>query len=109
MSRDEHVLAVPTLHGEPDLVVVEAELRRALLAAAAAVARDHPFAHDAVSDVEIRHPVAELGHRPAPLVPRDEREAQRGPRGEGAVQDLEVRAADARGVAANEHLPPAEA
>jgi hypothetical protein len=90
---DAHVLAVSAAAREPDLVVVLAELRLALLAAAAAVAGDDPLADDAVTDREIVDTVAQFGDRPAPFVARNEREAD--PlRVDVTVEHLEIGPAD---------------
>jgi hypothetical protein len=99
-----HVLAVPTGAREPDLVVVQAQLRLAFLAAAAAVAWDDPFADDAVTDGEVADVLTELGHGAAPLVPRDEREADPARVGESTVEHLEVRSADPGDVAPDDYF-----
>ena len=99
-----HVFAVAAGTREADLVVVETELRVALLASAAPMARDHPLADDAVADLELGNPVAELRDRPAPLVPGDEREAHPAWVGEAAVQHLEIGSADPCDMAAHNDL-----
>ena len=87
-------LAVPARPREADLVVVQAELRVALLAPPATVARDHPLADHAFPDREIGHALAELGHGAAPLVARHEREAHPARVRQAAVEHLEIGAAD---------------
>ncbi len=104
MARDDDVLAVAAGTGEPELVVVLAQLRVAGLAAPAAVARDHPLADDACAGSEPGDAVACLLDRAAPLVPRHEREGHPARIGQAAVENLEVGAADAGDVAADEHV-----
>jgi hypothetical protein len=104
---DEDVLAISAAAREPELVVVQAQVRRALLAAAAPVARDHPLAHDAVTDREAVHALAELGDRAAPLVAGHEREAHPARIREPAMEHLEVGPADAGDVAAHDDVPRA--
>src|SRR4029453_4901709 len=98
MPGDGHVLAVPAAAREADLVVVQTELGVALLAAAAAVAGDHPLADHSIPDLQVRDPLAELHHRAAPLVTRDEREAHPARIGESPVEHLEVGTAHTGGV-----------
>src|SRR5207344_1888455 len=71
VPRYRHVLAVATRSRESDLVVVHAQVRLALSAAPTPVAGDHALADDALAHREVRDPVADLGDRPAPLVPWD--------------------------------------
>ena len=101
---DGHVLAVAAAAGEPDLVVVQTELGVALLAAAAAVAGDHPLADHSIADCEVADQLADLRNSAAPLVTRHEREAHPARVGEPPVQHLEIGAAHSGGVAPDEHL-----
>ena len=100
----QHELAVPARPREADLVVVQAELRVALLAPPAPVARDHPLAHHPFPDLEIGHALAELGDGAAPLVARHEREVHPARVRQATVEHLEIGAAHPGDVAPDEHL-----
>ena len=104
MAGHADELAVPARPREADLVVVQAELRVALLAPPAPVARDHPLAHHPFPDLEIGDAFAELGDGAAPLVARHEREAHPARVREATVEHLEIGSAHPGDVAPDEHL-----
>jgi hypothetical protein len=101
---DGHVLAVAAAAREPDLVVVQTELRVAFLAAPAAVAGDHPLADHSIADLQVAHRLADLRDRAAPLVTRYERKAHPTRIGQPPVQHLQVGATHSGGVAPDEHF-----
>jgi hypothetical protein len=104
MPGDGHVFAVAAAARESDLVVVQTELGVALLAAAAAVAGDHPLADHSIADLQVAHRLADLRDRAAPLVTRYERKAHPARIGQPPVQHLEVGATHSGGVAPDEHF-----
>lgn len=104
MARHDDVLAVTTAAREAELVVVLAELGLSGLAPRAAVARHDSLAHDAGARFNVGHALADLGDRAAPFVAGDDRESDPAGVGQTAVEHLEVGAADAGDMAADEHV-----
>jgi hypothetical protein len=100
---DDDELAVAAVAREPDGVVVHAEVRIADAAAWAAEAGDVPFAYDARAGLDAGHTLADRVDDTAPFVAGDDRKAHP-TRVEGAGEDVEVGAADARADAADPYV-----
>ena len=99
----EHELAEAAAAGEAERVVVGAQVGEALAAGGTTAARDHALADHPVARLELLDACAHRFHHAGPLVAGDARIADE-VFADQAVQDLEVGAADAGHVAADEHL-----